>query len=331
MRGAFLALLGCLGCDQVLGLDDREPPPLSVPNAPPCLGPGEKIVLPLVADTYLEAGDETPRGDSSVVQVGGGRVALLRFAAGANALQELSVTLSHADTAVACGSGDTCASCAAGAVGELVIHLMRPDWDEATATHVQRTQTESWTMPGAAGADRSAALCTTAGFDGFDAACKFTFAPTDLGWQGDISVQIRAQAAATGVFGSREGVDQCAGRTPTARAIATCRRVATCGNRVVDAGEGCDDGNSINEDGCSDVCTIETSTPVCGNGSLETDEQCDDSNTNPGDGCDASCMIEAFCGNGRIDDGEQCDDANDVNGDDCTNLCWCTQLQCAIF
>lgn len=32
--------------------------------------------------------------------------------------------------------------------------------------------------------------------------------------------------------------------------------------------------------------------PVCGDGTVEGDEQCDDGNTMDGDGCDASCMVE---------------------------------------
>src|SRR5687768_8190394 len=113
MRLALLALFGCVGCDQVLGLRERspeQPPPVPLPSAPPCLGPGERLVLPLVADTFLDPADETPRGDSTVVRVGEGRVALLRFATGANALQEISVSLWHADTAPACGAEDTCSS-----------------------------------------------------------------------------------------------------------------------------------------------------------------------------------------------------------------------------
>jgi cysteine-rich repeat protein len=36
---------------------------------------------------------------------------------------------------------------------------------------------------------------------------------------------------------------------------------AVCGNGVVEAGEACDDGNTINGDGCSSVCTIEAQVP----------------------------------------------------------------------
>lgn len=55
-----------------------------------------------------------------------------------------------------------------------------------------------------------------------------------------------------------------------------------CGDRIVDAGEQCDDGNTANGDGCSSTCQMETR---CGNGTLENGEECDDGNTVSGDGC----------------------------------------------
>lgn len=209
------------------------------------------------------------------------------------------------------------------------MHLMRPDWDEATATHTLRSETEPWTTPGATGTDRSNPLCTTVAYDGFDVTCRFTFEPTDLAadWTGDLSIQLRAVSTATGVFGSHEGRGQCVD-TPVARAIATCRRVAGCGNGMIDAGEGCDDGNTQNGDGCSDGCAFETSMPVCGNSRLETGESCDDGNTVSGDGCSATCTIEASCGNGVQEGAEECDDGNSVPLDGCTTSCLCTTLEC---
>ena len=104
--------------------------------------------------------------------------------------------------------------------------------------------------------------------------------------------------------------------------------------------ESCDDGNSVNGDGCSSTCTIEdafTCTRIdntaanpdictlrCGNGALDSTgshiENCDDGNVIANDGCSFSCSIEdAFtcsrttnsaatpdicthkCGNGALD------------------------------
>ncbi len=126
--------------------------------------------------------------------------------------------------------------------------------------------------------------------------------------------------------------------------------LATCGDGTLDAGEQCDDGNSVNGDGCETNCF---NTTFCGDGTLDigeqcddanfdnTDacpnnclfatcgdgfimagvEQCDDGNTVSGDGCEANCINTATCGDGTLDAGEQCDDANFDNTDACPNNC----------
>ena len=61
-----------------------------------------------------------------------------------------------------------------------------------------------------------------------------------------------------------------------------------CGDGVWHADEMCDDGNSINGDGCDENCT-----PTgCGNGVITTGEECDDGNTLDGDGCSATCTAD---------------------------------------
>lgn len=70
--------------------------------------------------------------------------------------------------------------------------------------------------------------------------------------------------------------------------------------------EDCDDGNSVQTDGCSNECTM----PTCGNGVIEMGEACDDSNTTNGDGCSGpgspGCQFET-CGDGIKNNGEDCD------------------------
>ena len=132
---------------------------------------------------------------------------------------------------------------------------------------------------------------------------------------------------------------------------AACNPV--CGNNVIERGEQCDDGNTLNGDGCSSICTItvqcsdtvnndndnqidfpadigcdnpndstEDPNPVCGNNVIERGEQCDDGNVVSGDGCSALCRITpSKCGNGIPETGEQCDDGNRVNGDGCSISC----------
>jgi cysteine-rich repeat protein len=79
---------------------------------------------------------------------------------------------------------------------------------------------------------------------------------------------------------------------------------ATCGDRKVDKGEDCDDGDRADGDGCDGTCAVEdgwtcTGEPSmcvkCGNGDLEAGEECDDGNSDDGDGCTAQCKIEGAC------------------------------------
>jgi cysteine-rich repeat protein len=91
----------------------------------------------------------------------------------------------------------------------------------------------------------------------------------------------------------------------------------SCGNGTTDPDEDCDDGNTVSGDGCSDVCTLET---TCGDGVTEGREQCDDGNVAAGDGCSPVCTEER-CGSGYVDPGETCDDGNTASGDGCSAAC----------
>ena len=68
---------------------------------------------------------------------------------------------------------------------------------------------------------------------------------------------------------------------------------------------------SETSDGCDASCIKE----VCGNGVVQAGEGCDDGNRKDRDGCTSDCRIEA-CGNGRVDNGEECDDGGAVNSPD---------------
>ncbi|MGY4884827.1 MAG: hypothetical protein ACP5NZ_04590 [Nanobdellota archaeon] len=77
-----------------------------------------------------------------------------------------------------------------------------------------------------------------------------------------------------------------------------------CGDGAINTGEDCDDGGTVNGDGCSAACTIESGwtcvgepsvcnlLPSCGDGNLDVGEECDDDDNSPGDGCDGSCNVE---------------------------------------
>ena len=104
-----------------------------------------------------------------------------------------------------------------------------------------------------------------------------------------------------------------------------------CGDNKLDAGEECEDRNTVSGDGCSSTCQDEDSAAVCGNGIIETGETCDDRNTNNGDGCSSTCQTETTgggtsapppaCGNGILETGENCEDGNTVSGDGCSSIC----------
>ena len=76
-------------------------------------------------------------------------------------------------------------------------------------------------------------------------------------------------------------------------------KIAICGDGVVDPGEGCDDHNNVNGDGCSATCGIESGyacsgspsvcTTVCGDGIVAGGEVCDDGNNKPCGTCNATC------------------------------------------
>ncbi len=57
----------------------------------------------------------------------------------------------------------------------------------------------------------------------------------------------------------------------------------------------------------------------CGNKLLESGETCDDGNHTNGDGCDQLCIKE--CGNGKIDKGEECDFNHAATKKNCTQQC----------
>eukprot|EP00727_Mastigamoeba_balamuthi_P014095 m51a1_g9308 hypothetical protein (1308) ;mRNA; r:87685-93403 len=135
----------------------------------------------------------------------------------------------------------------------------------------------------------------------------------------------------------------CAGQPSLCRRTGSLRsRRSTCGNKVVEPPETCDDGNTVSGDGCSSLCTIEdgfvctqtTCTPICGDGEVHGSESCDDNNTESGDGCSSSCQVEPGwhctgepsecverCGDSVTTPSEECDDGNTASGDGCSSKC----------
>ena len=89
-----------------------------------------------------------------------------------------------------------------------------------------------------------------------------------------------------------------------------------CGNSITEGNEICDDGNTIDGDGCSATCL---SLEVCGNGLKELAEQCDDGNVVSGDGCSAACIYDGVggsssCGSNTTWNGSYCVASCSVSG-----------------
>ncbi len=129
------------------------------------------------------------------------------------------------------------------------------------------------------------------------------------------------------------------------------KKIAVCGNGIMELPEWCDDGNTAAGDGCykcltqggfsctkvvgkKSICTR----TQCGNGIVDTGEVCDDGNVVGNDGCGGDCKVErgfscvifkdqpsrcsrGTCGNGRWDLYEDCDDGNKNGGDGCSAAC----------
>ena len=109
--------------------------------------------------------------------------------------------------------------------------------------------------------------------------------------------------------------------SPLARRLAPSfarREFLLCGDNFLTAPEECEDGNTLDGDGCSSTCVIEIA-PGCGDGTLDVGEECDDGNLVDGDGCTMSCTAE-FCGDDLVNDGgaEDCEPPDTAT---CTSLC----------
>jgi len=68
----------------------------------------------------------------------------------------------------------------------------------------------------------------------------------------------------------------------------------SCGDKVVQHWEACDDGNARTGDGCEPDCTSTPPGPACGDGTKDDGEGCDDHNLLSGDGCSATCTVESY-------------------------------------
>ncbi len=109
-------------------------------------------------------------------------------------------------------------------------------------------------------------------------------------------------------------------RAPGDGCAATCRKIEQCGDGILDPGaEQCDQGAN-NSDTLADRCRTSCTLPRCGDGAEDDGEECDDGNVVSGDTCDSNCT-RPRCGNQIVGAGEECDDGNEFNTDACLPNC----------
>lgn len=175
-------------------------------------------------------------------------------------------------------------------------------------------------------------LDATASLDGLsftgNASVRFVFGGTPLYIGPVIGVRLTGDPAVCG-NGQLELGETCDdGNTLDGDGCsAACVREPRCGDRIRDPGEDCDDGNVLDGDGCSAACVRE---PRCGDGFVDPGEACDDGNANEMDACSSTCEPLTACGNAIREFGEQCDDGNTVDDDCCTNACRSTVRVCRV-
>lgn len=117
------------------------------------------------------------------------------------------------------------------------------------------------------------------------------------------------------------------GETPTGGDAGAAPGSPRCGDGTRAGGEACDDGNTIDDDYCSNDCATVGS---CGDGVLQSNEDCDVET----DGCTACTAEPGYsctrvppiacamtCGDGTLDGAEDCDDGNTDPGDGCGASC----------
>ncbi|MBI5621355.1 DUF4215 domain-containing protein, partial [Candidatus Falkowbacteria bacterium] len=100
-------------------------------------------------------------------------------------------------------------------------------------------------------------------------------------------------------------------------------------NTELDDNEECDDGNTIDGDGCSSSCQIESVLlPACSDGIDNDGDGLTDYPDDPGclspsddDEYNTPEEIISLCGNNELDDNEECDDGNTIDGDGCSSSC----------
>ena len=165
----------------------------------------------------------------------------------------------------------------------------------------------------------------------------------------------RACAEGEGFVDGKSESDITCSATCTVVTTGVCEKKADeekCGNGQLDSGEECDDGNTVDNDMCSNACKVNgydayvpqiaPNTGVlatCGNRIHEAGETCEPGEPITIDGveriCTDKCLVPAVegkgnCGTGTLEDGEECDDGNTADGDGCSRSCKLEKGTCQV-
>jgi fibro-slime domain-containing protein len=146
--------------------------------------------------------------------------------------------------------------------------------------------------------------------DGCDKSCKL-----EPGWTcDDMGLPCTAAMCGDGIIAGLEECEYAAGEALGSKpgCSSTCTinvgydcgasdpfacAATVCGNKIVERGEQCDDGNTLAFDGCykcksEPSCKDGVCKSVCGDGQRYDDEECDDGNNRDNDGCSSTCKVE---------------------------------------
>ena len=242
----WLAALACVaglatGCDLVFGLSRNEGPSdgkasdgkdvaglVDAAPLPTCTSAGQEVTLPVLADTYLDAGGA--HGAEGVLRVSRDHTLLIAFQTGGLQFTNVRLKLTHPKAARACGPGGTCGQCAADAPGTLHLHWARTDWDELTASRASPDGMREWGQLGASGpTDRSGVLGNVVYNGSGQLVVPGTFYPTDrqVAWPQDaLGIELVPDDPASGLaamFASKDARDDCGAVVPGPELIVTCQ------------------------------------------------------------------------------------------------------------
>jgi len=225
-------LLAAAGCDHVFGLADRSPidaAPIDGPPVASCASSGQRIELPLLADTYVDV--TAKHGTDPVLKVSSSpQTVLLRLGLGdlAPTISTVQVDLAFVQTAGACGpGGGTCMTCVS-APGMFTVYWMQPDWDEGVVDRQLRKAGVPWEAQGAMGpTDRSdpIAVSTQSSLD-LTASVPFDAGSLRAEWPSDqLGIQlVGAPGPSAGTYASKESAENaCDPSRPPPRVTVTCK------------------------------------------------------------------------------------------------------------